>query len=339
MLKGGVIGFGGVGQNMTRKLHEWGTAQIIGACNRGADKLVIAKEQFGLKTTHDPRELCSWDLDFILVTSTSHAHVEHVLAGAEAGLHQLVEKPIALNLEDADAMIEACEAKNLITVVNYTLRFQPQYQRMKEIIDSGALGDVMSITCYTSRGYGLYGAGARHRAVVEPHESGGWIVHHACHMVDFAIWVAGEVETAYCRSQSTVPDVDSPEVMWGILGLKNGGAAVIGDSVACMLQRIITVIGTKGTIEILRTPKGDVLHMREEKHGQHDWSRYDDDILGYGTPHHEQALKDFITCLNENKHDANDLRSGRASLAASFALEESRKTGEIVKLSDLEPKT
>ena len=112
MLKGGVIGFGGVGQNMTRKLHEWGTAQIIGACNRGADKLEIAKKEFGRTTTPDPRERCSWDLDFILVTSTSHAHAEHVLAGAEAGLHQLIEKPVALNLEDTDRMIAACEASD-----------------------------------------------------------------------------------------------------------------------------------------------------------------------------------------------------------------------------------
>jgi predicted dehydrogenase len=339
MLKGGVLGFGGVGQNMTSKLHEWGAAKIIGACNRGADKLVIAREQYGLKTTHDPRELCSWGLDFVLVTSTSYAHREHVVAAAERGLHQLIEKPIALNLKDADEMIAACEAKDLITVVNYTLRFQPPYLRMKEIIDSGQLGEVMSITCYTSRGYGLYGAGARHDAVVKAAESGGWLVHHACHMVDLAIWMAGDVESAYTRSATTVPNSDTPEVIWGMLALKNGGTAVIGDTVAAIRQRIITVIGTKGTIEILRTPQGDVLHMREEKRGHIDWSRYDDDILGYGTPEHEQALKDFMTCLKTGKKSPNDLRSGRASLAVCLAMEQSRKTGEIVRVKDIEAKT
>ena len=85
-----------------------------------------------------------------------------------------------------------------------------------------------------------------------------------------------------------------------------------------MRQRIVTVIGTKGTMEILRTPQGDVLHMRREKHGHIDWSRYDDDILGYGTPHHEQALKDFIECLQQNTKSPNDLRSGRASLVPSW---------------------
>jgi len=338
MLKGGVLGFGGVGQNMTAKLNEWGTAKIIGACNRGRDKLVLAREKYGLRTTHDPKELCSWDLDFVLVTSTSYAHHEHVMAAADRGLDMLVEKPIALNLKDADAMIEACEAKDLITVVNYTLRFQPPYQRMKEIIDSGQLGSVMSITCYTSRGYGLYAAGARHPAVVLEGESGGWLVHHACHMVDLAIWMAGDVESAYTRSQTTVPDSDTPEVIWGILALKNGGTAVIGDTVAAIRQRIITVISTKGTIEILRTPQGDVLHMREEKRGHIDWSRYDDDILGYGTPEHEQALKDFITCLNTRKKSPNDMRSSRPSLAACLAMEKSRKTGEIVRVKDVDPK-
>ena len=338
MLKGGVLGFGGVGQNMTAKLSEWGTAKIVAACNRGADKLVLAREKFGLRTTHDPRELCSWDLDFVLVTSTSYAHHEHVMAAADAGLHMLVEKPIALNLEDADEMIEAAEAKDLITVVNYTLRFQPPYQRMKEIIDTGELGEVMSITCYTARGYGLYASGARHRAVVEPEESGGWLVHHACHMVDLAIWMAGSVESAYCRSRTTVSGSDTPEVIWGMLALRTGGTAVIGDTVAAMRQRIITVIGTKATMEILRTPQGDVLHMRHEKRGHIDWSRYDDDILGYGTPQHEQALHDFIECLDGKKKSPNDLRSGRASLAVCLAMEESRKTGKIVRVKNIEPK-
>ena len=187
MLKGGVIGFGGVGRNMTNKLHEWGIAEIVGACNRGADKLEIAKKEYGLKTTHDPRELCSWDLDFVLVTSTSYAHPEHVLAGAEAGLHMLIEKPVALNLEDADKMQDACEAKDLITVVNYTRRFQPQFQRMKEIVDDGELGEVLSVTSYVARGFGLYSSGARHRAVVEADESGGWLVHHACHQIDLSL--------------------------------------------------------------------------------------------------------------------------------------------------------
>jgi hypothetical protein len=78
--------------------------------------------------------------------------------------------------------------------------------------------------------------------------------------------------------------------------------------------------------------------MREEKRGHIDWSRYDDDILGYGNPEHEQALKDFITCLNAKEKSLNDLRSGRASLAVCLAMEESRKNGKIVKVSDVDPK-
>ncbi|HUW56671.1 MAG TPA: hypothetical protein VMZ92_08555, partial [Planctomycetota bacterium] len=151
-----------------------------------------------------------------------------------------------------------------------------------------------------------------------------------------AIWMSGEVETAYCRSQTTVPKSDTPEVIWGLLGLAGGGTAVIGDTVAAIRQRIITVIGTKATMEILRTPQGDVLHMRHEHRGHIDWSRYDDDILGYGTPHHEQALKDFIDCMNEKKKSPNDLRSGRASLAVCLAMEESRQTGKIVNVADID---
>jgi predicted dehydrogenase len=336
MLKGGIIGFGETGQEMIDELRQTRMAEIVAACNRGPEKLVIAREKYGLRTTHDPRELCSWDLDFVLVTSTSCAHREHVLAAAEAGLPMLIEKPIALNLKDADDMIEAVRKKSLVTLVNYTLRFQPACRRMKHVVDSGELGDVLSVTCYTSRGYGLYAGGARHAAVIKAGESGGWLVHHACHMVDFAMWLAGDVESAYCRSRTTVPGSDSPEVIWGMLALKTGGAAVIGDTVASMRQRIITVIGTKATIEMLRTPRGEVLHMRQERHEPFDLGHYDDDILAYGPEVHHQGLRDFIACVRENRKSPNDLASGRPSLAVCLAMEESRKTGKIVPLSRIE---
>jgi len=333
MLRGGVLGFGGMGQSMTRKLHEAGLAQIVGVCDRDAGKLEMAREKLGLKTTGKPGELCSWDVDFVLVTSTNYAHYEHVLAAAEAGKHMLVEKPPALTMNQMDEMIEAVEKKGLITVVDYGSRFQPACLRMKDMIESGELGTILSITCYSSRGFGLSASGARHPAVMHPAESGGWLVHHACHSVDLAVWLAGEARTAYCRSRTTVPEDDSPEVIWGLMTLQSGALAVIGDTIGTMRQRYITVIGTKATLELIRTPTDNVLHMRRETGREFP---YFEDVLGYGTFWPDASLRELVTCIQEKTESPHNLRSTRSSLASSLALEESRRTGNIVALSEVD---
>lgn len=187
ILKGGVIGFGNVGQNLTDYInrHKSAEARIVAACNRGKPNLDLAREKYGLAVTHDPQELVDMDLDFVLVVSTSYSHAEQVIMAAQAGRHVFCEEPIALNLADADRMIAAVESAGVINVVNYSMRYIDAYLKIKDLVDLGQMGRILSICHFKTRAFGLYEAGARHRAVVEPEESGGWTVHHACHDIDF----------------------------------------------------------------------------------------------------------------------------------------------------------
>ncbi len=80
MLKGGVIGFGNIGQQLTRHVAAaWqGRATIVAACNRGPANLAVARDGFGLAVTHDPDELLDRDLDFVLVPGVSPVQREVV---------------------------------------------------------------------------------------------------------------------------------------------------------------------------------------------------------------------------------------------------------------------
>ena len=67
----------------------------------------------------------------------------------------------------------------VVTVVNYVRRFQPAYLRIKEEIDNGHVGEIMSIACFSDRGWGLATHGNPHPAVAHPERPGNWLVHHA----------------------------------------------------------------------------------------------------------------------------------------------------------------
>jgi len=335
MLKAGIMGFGGVGRAMAKLLTERRFAEVVGVCDIAPAALKHATDKLGLKATKNPKELCSWDVDFVCVTSTNDAHYEHVLAAAEAGKHILCEKIPALTLAQLDEMIAATEAKNLVTIVNYGRRWQHAYLRMKEEVDSGNLGEVLSMTCYSSRGWGLAMLGNPHPAVAHPDHSGNWLLHHACHIIDYTVWLLGRPKNAFCRSQTTVLAGDSPEILWGMFEYENGPVAVIGDAVSCIYQKWVNIIGTKGTVELIRTPEDNLLHARWETGKEFP---YFEDILGYGTDwQHGYPLKELVTRIADGTKSEHDLRATRDAQVAILALEEARKTGRVVSLNEIDP--
>ncbi len=328
VLRGGVIGFGNIGQNLTEYINRQRSdvARVVAACNRGRANLDLARDRYGLAATHDAQELVRMDLDFVLVVSTSHAHADQVVAAAQAGRHVFCEKPIALNLADADRMIAAVESAGVVNVVNYSMRYIDGYRKIRELVQSGDLGQIMTICHFKTRAFGLYGAGARHRAVVEPEESGGWTVHHACHDIDFLYWLNGPVASVYAGTQTTVPDKDSEEAVLGLVTFVNGAMGVIGDSVCCIRDHYTQIIGTQASLVMTGEHDRTVLRLHREGQPQEELlPARDSKRPGGGIDH-------FLECILQGQPSPNSLRSARHSLAVALAMQESARTGQVVTL-------
>jgi predicted dehydrogenase len=328
MLKGGVIGFGNMGQYMTRYINETERlrARVVAACNRGRRGLEVAKTEFGLWVTQDVNELLEQELDFVLVTSTSYAHSDQVVKAARAGFHIFCEKPIALSLEEADRMIEAADRADVVTVVNYIMRYNQGYLRIKELVDQGSLGEVLAVTHSKTRGYGLYGAGARHRAIVEPEESGGWTVHHACHDIDFLYWIAGPIRRTYALLQSTAPRGDSEEIVLAMVEFESGAIGSIADAVCAIRDHYTRIVGSKASLVMTGEDEQTVCRLhREGEAAPQLLPIRDAKRPGGGIDH-------FFECVHEGRKSPNSLASARHSLAAALAMKESARTGKPVRV-------
>jgi len=245
---------------------------------------------------------------------------------AEAGRHVFCEKPIALTLEDADRMIDAVESAGVVNVVNYSMRYIDAYQKIKELIDSGQMGQILSICHLKTRAFGLYGAGARHRAVVEPEESGGWTVHHACHDIDFLYWINGPMANVYATMQTTVPGKDSEEVVLGHVTFENGASGLIGDSVCCIRDHYTQIIGTQGSLVMSGEHEQTVLRFHREGEPEPEViPARDSKRSGGGIDH-------FLECIKAGKQSPHTIRSGRHSLAVALAMQESARSGKVVRV-------
>jgi len=330
MLRGAVFGFGNMGQKFTRFVNQSPEidAEIIVAVNRGERNLSIATGQYGLAGTHSVQEALEMKPDFVLIASTSVAHSEQVIAAAAAGCHIFCEKPIALDLTDANAMIEAVQKAGVISVVNYIMRFNPAYIHLKELIDAGELGDLLSVTHNKTRGYGLYAGGARHRAIVEPHDSGGWAVHHATHDLDLFHWLAGPFATVYGLVLSTAPEGMSEEVVDALIRYQSGATGAVADSVCILRNHYTRVIGSKASVVI--TGENDECRFLLHREGEPEGTRAPEVHAVQDRKREGGGLTHFFECIESGHDSPHNIFSARHSLSAALALQESAQTGRAV---------
>src|ERR1041385_6202321 len=95
----------------------------------------------GARIADDALALCAApDVDLVVVATPTHLHAEHVLAAAKAEKHVFCEKPLARTLEQAEAMVRACDAAGVALAVGQVVRYFPEYQTAKRMLDDGTLG-------------------------------------------------------------------------------------------------------------------------------------------------------------------------------------------------------
>jgi predicted dehydrogenase len=324
MLTGAVIGFGSVGQALTARVNGRSDARITAVCDINKARLDLAQNMFSVAVQDEVQKVLEIDLDFVLVTSPNAAHSKHVIAAARAGKHVFCEKPIALNLSDADAMIEACRAANIIDFVNYSLRFTRAYQKLHELVVAGEFGEILSLWRNTVRGYPLYSSGFRHFAVCNPDISGGWAVHCACHAIDILYWLGGPVTTVYGQTNTSVPGASSEEIVQAVLRFENGAVGMIQDTMCPIFDNTGGIVGTRGSALFHQHNRSEAPVLRIKLDGK------TEEHLETSDGNNEMALDLFFGCIRTGQPSPSTLKEARNSLAIALAIQESNRTGTVI---------
>ncbi len=151
----------------------------------------MSKDMFNqeAKVCSDYHEVLSdTRVSWVMIGSWNCFHAEHVIASFNAGKHVFCEKPLALNIEDCLAMREAHKNANRSLTIGFTLRYSPHYRRIKEIIDSGEIGKIISMefneTLDFNHGGYIHSDWRR-----KTEWAGSHMLEKCCHDVDLANWM------------------------------------------------------------------------------------------------------------------------------------------------------
>jgi 1,5-anhydro-D-fructose reductase (1,5-anhydro-D-mannitol-forming) len=145
-MKWGLIGASDIAKTRMIEAITLAGDEVLGVMSSSSERA----EAFSLasnleRSTNSLDELLSWDVDAVYISTTNELHAGQAIAATRAGKHVLSEKPMALSIADAQAMIESARDNNVILAVNHHLRCAKSHQAIRDIIDSGEIGTVMSV--------------------------------------------------------------------------------------------------------------------------------------------------------------------------------------------------
>ncbi len=193
MLKVGVIGAGFMGGTHARAYAKLSDVQVVGVVSRSEERAHKLAAEVGARAFTDARQLIGDpEINAISVAVPTPLHRQYAVAALEAGKHVLVEKPIALTLDDADAIIEAADRAGRKLMVGQVLRFWPEYMALKETVASGQLGWPLWVSAWRLSFTPDWAAWLR-----QPEMTGGVAVDMMIHDFDAVNWIMGQPRSVF----------------------------------------------------------------------------------------------------------------------------------------------
>jgi len=189
MIKVGLVGYGFMGHMHSQCHVAAGESKIVAVADVDPAKRDEAKEKFACEVYESIQDmLASADIDMVDICTPTYLHCEQVVAAAKAGKSILCEKPMALSVEECDSMINAAKSADVTIMIAQVIRFWPEYQVVKEIVDSGKYGKVQWLSARRLSPPATWGWQGW---LWDPKKSGGAVLDLHVHDQDYIAYLLG----------------------------------------------------------------------------------------------------------------------------------------------------
>ena len=340
MIRFGLLGCGRIAKRHSDLLggnHIEG-ARLVAVCDPVRARADAIASKFGVPAQYDIDDfLARKDIDAVSVLTPSGMHPAHVIACARAGKHVVVEKPMALRLQDADEMIRACDEAGVKLFIVKQNRFNVPVVKAREALEAGRFGRLILGTVR------VRWCRARHPGRNRPGRGtwaydGGVLSNQASHHVDVLEWFFGDVVSVHARATTALAKIETEDTAVATLKFRNGALGIIEATTATRpadLEGSLSILGEKGTVEIAGFAVNQIRHWRfvdelpSDKDVIEKFSVNPPNVYGFG---HQAYYQHVVDCLVHQRGALVDGLEGRKSLELISALYESIETGQEVAL-------
>ena len=243
-LRWGLIGTGGIARAFARDLTRTSGHTIAAVGSRTLAKATEFAQQSGGIPYGRYEELVAADIDAVYVATPHPMHAPNTILALNHGKPVLCEKPFAVNSRESASMISAARSNQLLLVEAMWSRFLPHYRKLRELVEEGELGEIISISADHGQNLPL----PKYYRLHAPELAGGALLDLGIYPISFAYYLLGKPQSVVVKAEFTPTGVDSQTSM--IFRYDTGAHANLTTTLLAKTPCTATVVGTKGTIFI-----------------------------------------------------------------------------------------
>jgi len=332
-----LVGCGRISKNHFEAIDKIDGLELVAVCDTDPERAKEAGTQWNVAYfTSYERMLAESKADVVTIATPSGLHPEQGVAAAKAGKHVVMEKPMAISLTGADALVQACDKAGVQLFVVKQNRLNPPIQLLKRAVDRNRFGRIYMASCtvHWARPQEYYDQ-APWRGTWE--FDGGAFMNQASHYVDLIQWLMGPVESVMAKTATLARRIETEDSGIAILKFRSGALGTIEVTMLAYprnLEGSLTILGEKGSAKIGGTAVNKIEHWEFADHDDDDKliegaNTSPPNVYGLG---HQGYYRNVLAVLRGEAKPDTDGRAGRKSLELILGIYESARTGREVPL-------
>lgn len=273
--------------------------------------------------------------DLLVVLTESGNHAKHVLDIIKYKRNIIVEKPMALNVNDAEKMIEECDIAGVRLFVIKQNRFNLPIVKLREAVEQGRFGKLVLGTtrvrwCRKQDYYDEASWRGNYKM------DGGVLSNQASHHIDMLLWMMGDVDFVHAIGATQLVNIEAEDTAVVNLKFKNGALGIIEATTATRPSNIegsISILGENGIVEVGGFAMNEIKHWQfNDKNAEEDIMQYSvnpPNVYGFG---HKEYYDHVVDSILNNGPNLIDGISGKKSVELISAIYESMKSKKVVNM-------
>ena len=323
-----IAGLGSIGRRHLRNLQALNIGELV--LLRSNRATLPDDELLGLPTERDLGEaLQRHEPDAVVISNPTSLHLDVAIPAAAAGCHLLLEKPVSYTMERVETLARVVDQKGLKVLVGFQFRFHPGLQRIKELLERGAIGKVTSVHAHWGEYLPAWHPWENYRiGYAAREELGGGVLLTLCHPFDYLRWLIGEIETVSAMTERQGGlDLEVEDTANVMLRFANGALGMIHlDYIQRPPMHTLKIIGQQGCI-LWDNADGGVQWYQSES------ETWETERMPNGFERNWlfiEEMKHFIGCIKSNTDPCVNLTDGIAGLQVVLAAKASVSQGQEV---------
>ena len=331
-----IIGCGRIAPKHAESIEALSEAELVAVCDIVPEHAQAFADKYNAEPYTDYLEMLKRsDIDVITIATPSGLHAEIGIAAAAAGKHVLVEKPMAMTLKTADAMIEACRKAGVKLGVIHQNRFNASIKLLRKALEEGRFGNLThgQASVRWNRNDNYYTQAPWRGTKLQ---DGGVLMNQSIHNIDLLQWTFGPVESVFGYTATFMRKIEMEDMGAAVIRFKSGAIGLIEAASTIYpknIEETLNVFGETGSvivggIAVNRIEVWELPDSVEEKNEIFASQEGDPPtVYGFG---HRELISDLIQAIREDREPAIPGEEGRKALEIILAIYKCQETKQPV---------